>query len=77
MKILIEEKDETMEYSTISPEQYKEAVKEMKDRYELYIPNACGGESRITIFKEVEYQGPLTVKEADLELENIRKRIKK
>lgn len=51
MKIAIEEKDDTQKYRPISIEQFMEAVKDYKDRVEIFVPNLCGGETRITIFK--------------------------
>jgi len=51
MKVLIEEKDETQGYRVIPLEQFKEATYVFPDRIEIYIPNLCGGETRITIFK--------------------------
>ena len=51
MKILIEEKDGSQEYRPISIEQFIQGIKLEKDRVIIYIPNACGGETRITVYK--------------------------
>jgi hypothetical protein len=51
MKISIEEKDETQEYRPAPIEQILGMVKVSKDRVVIYVPNLCGGETRITIFK--------------------------
>jgi hypothetical protein len=51
MKILIEEKDESQEYRPIPIEQFIEGTKIEKDRIIIYVPNVCGGETRITIYK--------------------------
>jgi len=52
MKILIEEKDETQQYRIVSLDQLLSMIKDREDRYEIYVPNLCGGETRITIYKE-------------------------
>jgi len=54
MRFLIEEKDRTQEYKPIEIETLLEMVKNYKDRVCIYVPNACGGETKITIFKEVK-----------------------
>lgn len=51
MKIAIEEKDDTQKYRVIPIEQFMEAVKDYEDRIEIFVPNLCGGETRVTIFK--------------------------
>ena len=51
MKLLIEEKDETQTYRPIPAQQFLEAVKCLSDRVVVYVPNLCGGETRITICK--------------------------
>ena len=51
MKVLIEEKDETQEYRVTPLSQFKEMTKDYGDRVEIFVPNLCGGETRITIFK--------------------------
>jgi len=51
MKLLIEEKDETQTYRPIDIERQNKMLKDYPDRLEIYIPNLCGGETRITIFK--------------------------
>lgn len=53
MKILIEEKDETQTYRVVPIDSILDGVKRFKDRIEIYVPNVCGGETRITIFKEI------------------------
>ena len=57
MKILIEEKDEIQEYRIVPIEQLLAMVKNKEDRYEIYVPNLCGGETRITIFKSSNPEG--------------------
>jgi len=52
MKILIEERDKTQEYRIVSMDQLLSMVKDKGDRYEIYVPNVCGGETRVTIFKK-------------------------
>jgi len=52
MKVLIEEKDGSDTYRPIPLTTLLSSCKELKDRFEIYVPNACGGETRITIFKE-------------------------
>jgi hypothetical protein len=51
LKVLIEEKDETQDYRVVPLEQFKQATKEYPDRVVIFVPNLCGGETRITIFK--------------------------
>lgn len=51
MKILIEEKDETQTYRVVPIDQYLEMVKLYKDKIEIFVPNLCGGESRITVYR--------------------------
>lgn len=51
MKISIEEKDETQKYRPAPIDQILQMVKVYKDRVVIYVPNLCGGESRITIFR--------------------------
>ena len=48
MKILIEEKDETQRPPI---DQLFDMVKLFDDKVVIYVPNMCGGETRITIFK--------------------------
>ena len=51
MKILIEEKDETQGYRVVPVEQFKDMTRVELDRIVIFVPNLCGGETRITIFK--------------------------
>jgi hypothetical protein len=51
MKILIEEKDETQTYRVVPIDQLLEMVKLSNDKIEIYVPNLCGGESRITVYR--------------------------
>lgn len=51
MKILIEEKDETQQYRPIPVGQFLSAVADLRDRVVIYLPNCCGGETRVSIFK--------------------------
>lgn len=57
MKILIEEKDETQDYRIVPIKQFIAMIKEKEDRYEIRVPNLCGGETRITIFKSTCPEG--------------------
>lgn len=50
MKIAIEEKDETQSYRPVPIDQFIEMIKCKKDRIIIYVPNLCGGETKITIF---------------------------
>lgn len=54
MKIQVEDKDGTQRYRPIPIEKFLQTVKVFKDRIEIYVPNLCGGESRITIFKDAK-----------------------
>lgn len=51
MKILIEEKDETQTYRPAPIDQLFDMVKLYKDKIVIYVPNMCGGETRITVFR--------------------------
>jgi hypothetical protein len=51
MKIAIEEKDESQTYRPAPIQQILEMTKVFPDRVVLYVPNLCGGETRITIYK--------------------------
>jgi len=51
MKILIEEKDETQTYRPAPIDQLFDMVKLFDDKVVIYVPNMCGGETRITIFR--------------------------
>ncbi len=51
MKISIEEKDETQSYRPAPIDQILQMVKAFKDRIEIYVPNICGGETRVTIYR--------------------------
>lgn len=57
MKILIEEKDETQKYRVVPLAQFLQMAKDFPDRIEVFIPNLCGGETRITIFKSTYPDG--------------------
>ena len=59
MKISIEEIDETERYRDVPLEQFLEQVQDFHDRVVLYIPNLCGGETRITIYKTTSPLGNL------------------
>ncbi len=50
-KLLIEEKDETQLYRPAPIQQILEMVKLDENKIIIYVPNACGGETRITIFE--------------------------
>ena len=54
-KIAIEEKDESQGYRPIPLEQLLQMIKNKADRVEIFVPNVCGGETRITIYKDVDY----------------------
>jgi hypothetical protein len=51
MKLTIEEKDETQRFRPIPVSQFLQAVKDYEDKIVVFVPNLCGGETRITIFK--------------------------
>jgi len=51
MKIAIEERDETQQYRPVPLDQFQAMVKSHEDRICVYVPNLCGGETRITIFR--------------------------
>jgi hypothetical protein len=53
MKISIEicEKDETQLYRPVPIDQLLEMCKTFKDKIEIYVPNICGGETRITVYR--------------------------
>ena len=57
MKISIEEKDETQTYRPVSVDQFVGMVKCLNDRVEIYVPNLCGGETKITIFRSTCNEG--------------------
>ena len=50
MKILIEEKDETQQYRPTPIQQVLQMVKCFDDKVVVYVPNLCGGQSKITIY---------------------------
>lgn len=50
MKVSIEEKDE-IGYRPVPLEQLNEMVKLARDKVVIYVPNLCGGMTRITLFK--------------------------
>jgi len=51
MKILIEEKDETQTYRIVPIDQLLEMVKLFNDRIEIFVPNLCGGETKLTVYR--------------------------
>lgn len=51
MKISIEEKDESNAYRPVPIDQFLEMCKTYKDKVEIYVPNLCGGETRITVYR--------------------------
>ena len=51
-KIAVEEKDESQEYRPVPVERFLQCVKNFSDRVEVYVENVCGGETRVTIWKE-------------------------
>src|SRR4030043_291317 len=51
MKILIEEKDETQEYRIVPIDQFVGMVLCQTDRIQIFVPNTCGGETRITVYR--------------------------
>lgn len=51
MKISIEEKDESQTYRPVPVDQLFEMLRNKPDRIVIYVPNLCGGETRISIFK--------------------------
>ena len=50
-RISINEKDESETYRPVPIDQFLEMCKTYKDRIEIYVPNLCGGETRITIYR--------------------------
>ena len=54
-KIGIEEKDESQGYRPVPLEQLLQMIKNKADRVEIFVANVCGGETRITIYKDVDY----------------------
>ncbi len=57
MKILIEEKDETQTYRIAPVDQLIEMLKRYEDRIEIFVPNLCGGETRITVYRSENPNG--------------------
>lgn len=51
MKIAIDEKDESDTYRPVPIDQWTQMAKCYKDKIEIYVPNLCGGETRITIYR--------------------------
>jgi hypothetical protein len=51
MKLQIDEKDETQTYRPAPIQQILEMVKVNGDVITIYVPNACGGETRITLYE--------------------------
>ena len=63
MKLIIEEKDESQQFRPIPVSQFLQSVKDHEDRVIIFVPNLCGGETRITIFKsEIPEGNPENVK---------------
>jgi hypothetical protein len=57
MKIAIEEKDESQTYRPAPIQQILEMTYVYPDRIVLFVPNLCGGETRITIYKSTVPDG--------------------
>ncbi|MFA5307094.1 MAG: hypothetical protein WC365_06615 [Candidatus Babeliales bacterium] len=57
MKIAIEEKDESQTYRPAPIQQILEMTFVYPDRVVLFVPNLCGGETRITIYKSSNPDG--------------------
>jgi len=57
MKILIEEKDETQKYRIVPIEQLLAMTRVEIDKVMIYIPNLCGGETRVTIYRSTNPDG--------------------
>lgn len=57
MKLLIEEKDESQTYRPVSVQQLLEMVKVNGDKVLIFVPNLCGGETRITVFESTNSLG--------------------
>jgi len=59
MKLQIDEKDETQTYRPAPIQQLLEMVKLSEDGNTviIYVPNACGGETRITIYESAIPKG--------------------
>jgi len=51
VKIAILEKDESQKYHPVPVDQFKQMVKCRRDRIIIYVPNLCGGETKIIIFR--------------------------
>lgn len=51
MKLQIEEKDESQTYRPVSVQQLLEMVRVDGDKILIFVPNLCGGETRITVFE--------------------------
>ncbi|MDT8782729.1 MAG: hypothetical protein IAX22_08835 [Candidatus Bathyarchaeota archaeon] len=51
MKLQIEEKDESQTYRPVSVQQFLEMVRIDGDKVLIFVPNLCGGETRITVFE--------------------------
>lgn len=51
MKLLIEEKDESGGYRVAPLEQMIGMVRMYEDRVVIFVPNGCGGETRLTFYK--------------------------
>jgi uncharacterized protein YnzC (UPF0291/DUF896 family) len=51
-KIAVEEKDESHKYRPVPLERFLQMIKAKADRIEIFVPNVCGGETRITIYKD-------------------------
>ena len=59
MKLQIDEKDETQTYRPAPIQQILEMVKlsDNGDVITIYVPNACGGETRITLYESTIPKG--------------------
>lgn len=51
MKISIFEKDESQKYRPVPVDQFKAMVKCRRDRVIIFVPNLCGGETKIVVFR--------------------------
>ena len=56
MKLSIEEQDENG-YRPVPLEQFHQMIKMHSDKIVIYVPNLCGGETRITLFKSEVPEG--------------------
>ena len=70
MKLKIEEKDETQTYIPVAIQQLMEMVKVADKEVVIYVPNLCGGETKITIY---ESENPMGNEDNFVELKKIHK----